>query len=327
MTEIALVALEGAYVSSVGAMLDSYGLACDRIIQTLNPSASSVIIDTQLKRVSLDGHPVNLADGSSFAVEGDLSSISECKFIWLPSFRAGSRAAIAKRIETSRPLLNWLQDHHARGTLIGASGASVFLMMAAHISDDMPIPMPRALGPLARELFPRYREELRLNIVEHNNILIGKGIANDLALISRAFDHTIAPEIARWLNAIIGLRRSENTILAKDPMVANAQIWLEQHFTDQPSISGLAETLAISHVTLIRRFRKVLGVTPLQYVQQLRLNAAKRMLHESNRSIDQIASLLGFSDSRTFREMFKARVGLSASAWRKNAPNDKQSQV
>jgi transcriptional regulator GlxA family with amidase domain len=78
----------------------------------------------------------------------------------------------------------------------------------------------------------------------------------------------------------------------------------------------MAEELSTTHQTLIRHFKKALGVTPQVYVQQLRLAAAQRMLTTSNRSIDRIAGLIGYSDVRLFRSMFRRCTGMTATAWR-----------
>jgi transcriptional regulator GlxA family with amidase domain len=121
---------------------------------------------------------------------------------------------------------------------------------------------------------------------------------------------------SRWLTSVTGLDREVSELLAADPLVAAAQIWLEQRFASGVSISGLAAELSTSHPTLIRRFKKSLATTPNDYVQQLRLTAAQDLLARSNRTVESIALLVGYSDARLFRTMFRQKTGMTATEWR-----------
>ncbi|MDB5670500.1 MAG: transcriptional regulator [Alphaproteobacteria bacterium] len=316
MADFALVALDGAYHSSVGALLDSYVLARDRIENVFSGS-EPMAMETRLRVLSVDGRAVAMSDGRTLEVDGAIAPGETFAFVWLPAFRAGGQKEFEHRIATSQPLIDWLRDQSNEGAVIAGSGASALLLAAAKLTDGLPVPIARALQPLARTMFPRLRQEERLGLVDYGNLLIANGVSSDLALIVRVMQRTIAPEVSRWLTSIFGLDREEEELLAIDPLVARAQIWLEQRFTGSVGIGDLAVALSTSHPTLIRRFHKALGMTPRDYVQQLRLLAAQRMLDKSSRSIDRIAELVGYSDSRLFRTMFRDRTGMTASEWRR----------
>ncbi|ATE63930.1 GlxA family transcriptional regulator [Rhizorhabdus dicambivorans] len=318
MPDFALIALDGAYHASVGALTDSFILARDRIEQVFADSGP-MRMETGLRILSIDGAPIRMADGRPLEVDGAISSTDEHAFVWLPAFRAMGYAAMEERLERGHALLGWLQQQADRGAVIGASGASALFLMAAGLTRDIAVPIARALQPVARALFPRHRAEEQLGLADHGDLLIANGMGNDLALIVRAMERTLSPDVGRWLTSIMGLDREEEELLASDPLVARAQIWLEQRFTGPIGIQQLAEALSTSQPTLVRRFRKALGLTPKSYVQQLRLQAATRMLEKSNRSIDRIAELVGFSDSRLFRSMFRQRTGMAATQWREAA--------
>ena len=318
MADFALIALPGAYRSSVGALTDTFQLARDRVAD-LFASTGRAQMETRLRIYSADGAPVMLSDGSSLAVHGAMPSDGENTFIWLPAFRAVGREAIEARIAQNQELLDWLREQHARGAVIGASGAASIILMGAGLTAEMPVPVARAMQPLSRALFPRQRFEERRGIVDTGAIAIANGIANDLSLIVRVMDRTISPDIARWLTSIVGLDSKEEDLLSPDPLIARAQLWIEQHFTEPMSMGDLAATLSTSLATLNRRFQRAVGLSPKAYVQQLRLQAAVRMLERSNRSIDRIAALIGYSDSRLFRAMFRQQTGMTATQWRARA--------
>lgn len=318
MSDFVLVALDDAYHASVGALTDSFILARDRIEQIF-AGTGPMRMETRLRIASLDGGPIRMSDGRRLEVDGAISSTDEHAFVWLPAFRVTGIARLEQRIERSAELFPWLRRQAEQGAIIGASGASALLLMAAGLTGDVAVPIARALQPVARAMFPRHRAEERLGLADYGSLLIANGMANDLALIVRVMERTLSPDVGRWLTSVTGLAREDEEMLARDQLVARAQIWLEQRFTGPISMQDLAGVLSTSQPTLVRRFRKALGATPKAYVQQLRLQAAIRMLERSNRSIDRIAELVGFSDSRLFRTMFRQHTGMTATQWREAA--------
>jgi len=318
MSDFALVALPGAYHSSVGAMTDSFLLARDRV-EHIFAGVDPVRMETGLRLLSQDGGPVSMANGMQLAVEGALDSHAAHAFIWLPAFRVCGPEALRHRLAESRPLLGWLQGQAEKGAIIGASGGSAMLLAAAGLTGTLPLPVARALKPLMRATFPRQPLEERRALVDHGHLLVSIGLGFDLPLIVRVIERTLSPDIARWLGSIMGLDSVDQEMIATDALVAQAQLWLEQNFAGQVNIAGLADTLSTSPATLNRRFQKALGMSPRDYVQHLRMQAAIRMLEKSGRSIDRIAQLVGYSDSRLFRTMFRQHMGMTATQWRAQA--------
>jgi len=321
MADFALIAFPGAYQSSVAALVDSYQLARDRVEAAFS-GVERVRMETALRVYSAEGRPAQPGSGGFLPTESSLPAERDHAFIWLPSFRIGSPAALHERLAGSTPLLGWLKDQAHRGATIGASGAGAAFLVAAGLTDGFSVPVARALRPLLRSRFPRQRLDERLGFADHGNILISNGFANDLALILRVFDRVLSPEVARWLASVTGLDREEEHVLAADQLVARAQVWIEQHFTQPIRIGDLAALLSTSLATLKRRFHKETGLSPKAYAQKLRMLAAIRMLEKTSRPIDQIAEQLGYSDGRLFRRMFKKHTGKSARQWRAETRSD-----
>lgn len=313
--DFALIALPGAYHSSVGALTDSFMLARDRV-ENLFAEPDHVRMETRLRILSADGAPVPLSDGTLLPAHDAFDAEGPFAFIWLPAFQASGHNALTDRIARAQPLLEWLRHQADQGAILGASGAASMLLMAAGFTKGMPVPVGRALRPLVRAMFPRQPLEERFGLVDHGNLLIANGFAHDLNLILRVMERTLSPDIARWLTSIMGLDNDEESLLAPDALVARAQLWIEQRFTAPINIAELADHLSTSSATLNRRFHKTLGMSPKAYINQLRFRAAMRMLEKSTRSIDMIAQLIGYSDSRLFRAMFRQQAGMTASQWR-----------
>lgn len=313
--DFALVALPGAYHSSVGALTDSFLLARDRV-EHVFAGTDHIRMETRLRILSADGGPVPLSDGTLLPADGAFDAAGPFAFIWLPAFRAVGQEALEGRIAAARPLLDWVRHQAEQGAILGASGAASILLMAGGFTSGLPVPVGRALRPLTRALFPRQPLEERFGLTDHGDLLIANGFANDLSLILRVMERTLSPDIARWLTSIMGLDNEEESLLAPDALVARAQLWIEQRFTGPINMAELAQHLSTSAATLNRRFHRTLNLSPKAYVNQLRFQAAVRMLEKSARSIDMIAQLVGYSDSRLFRAMFRQQAGMTASEWR-----------
>ena len=315
MTDIALVVLPGAYLASVGALTDCYFLARDRIARIFS-APDGTDMETRLRIFVPDkaALPQDLGIGAWDRI--DFDSSEQYAMIWLPAFRVVGSRAMRDRITDNAPLIRWLQRQHAGGAIIGASGGAALVLVAAGLTAHMRVPVARALQPLVRAMYPRQRLETAMSIIDHGTILIASGLGHDLRLIVRIMERLFSPAIARWLSSVTGIDDDEIE-LSEDRLVLRAQLWIEQRFAEPVDLAQLATTLSTSAATLNRRFRETLGLSPSSYVQQLRFNAAIRLLDKSDHSIERIAEIVGYSDSRLFRAMFLRRAGMTASQWRR----------
>jgi transcriptional regulator GlxA family with amidase domain len=82
-------------------------------------------------------------------------------------------------------------------------------------------------------------------------------------------------------------------------------------------IERLAERSGLTPRTLARRFKTATGRTPIDYVQSVRVEEAKRILETEVLHTDGVSALVGYEDPASFRRMFGARVGLSPAAYRR----------
>jgi len=319
MADFALLVPAGAFHSSVGACLDAFTLVRGQV-ERLFPPEEAIKMETRLRLLSNDGAPVALVDGRSLDADGAPDSRTHYDLVHLPSFRVGGGSeALRARLDRSGELLQWLRRQWQEGAVISASGSSVFLLAAAGLIETESVPMPRALVPLCRQFYPRLLIDERRGLIEHDRIVMGNGLAGDTALMVRVIERTVSPAMGRWLASVAGSDALAADGLAGDTLVANAQLWLEQRYAQDVRISDLAKLLSTSHATLIRRFSQALDMGPKEYVQHLRVQSARTMLRRTNRSIEQIAALVGYRDVRSFRTIFRAQTGMTASAYRASA--------
>ncbi|MGN1288838.1 MAG: GlxA family transcriptional regulator, partial [Bradyrhizobium sp.] len=96
-----------------------------------------------------------------------------------------------------------------------------------------------------------------------------------------------------------------------DALVARAQSLMEKSLQRGFSLARLARDLSVSERTLNRRFKLAVGEAPLQYLQALRVDVAKRLIESRRLKLDAVSARVGYNDLSTFRRLFKRETGLS----------------
>jgi transcriptional regulator GlxA family with amidase domain len=82
------------------------------------------------------------------------------------------------------------------------------------------------------------------------------------------------------------------------------------------TIAALASTVSVSERTLVRRFTAAIDRSPLEYLQSIRLQAARALLETGNSSVQEIAHQVGYQDASSFSRLFRQTMGISPGAYR-----------
>jgi AraC family transcriptional regulator len=102
-------------------------------------------------------------------------------------------------------------------------------------------------------------------------------------------------------------------------MAANDAVeFMHTHLDEKLTLTDLARISRLSPSQFTRVFKQELGVPPIEYLQELRLLRARRLLRDSDRTITEVAMSCGFNSSSYFSRCFQNRFGVSASSFRKS---------
>jgi transcriptional regulator GlxA family with amidase domain len=102
-----------------------------------------------------------------------------------------------------------------------------------------------------------------------------------------------------------------------DAAVADAQVWLERNFSVANPVEEMVTRSGVPERTFKRRFTQATGMPPLDYVQRLRVELAKRRLEQSDTAIEDIAWASGYQDPASFRKLFRRITGVSPGIYRR----------
>jgi transcriptional regulator GlxA family with amidase domain len=102
-----------------------------------------------------------------------------------------------------------------------------------------------------------------------------------------------------------------------DFAVRAAQDWLATHFSVANPLEEMIRRSGLTGRTFKRRFTSATGMSPIAYVQRLRIEDAKRRLERTEASVDEISWQVGYEDPAFFRRLFKRLTGLSPGIYRR----------
>jgi len=142
-------------------------------------------------------------------------------------------------------------------------------------------------------------------------------------LIEKYFDRETAIEVAKVSE--IDIDRNEQSEFMvfngqkehQDEAVLEAQEFIEANYREKLSIEEIAEKVNVSGRNFIRRFKKATSNTPLEYVQRVKIEAAKKLIESSTLHIQEVMFDVGYNDDQAFRKVFKKFTGLSPLSYRK----------
>ena len=102
-----------------------------------------------------------------------------------------------------------------------------------------------------------------------------------------------------------------------DEMVKEAQAYIESNMQEKISVEHLSARFAVGRRNFDRRFIKATGNTPVEYLQRVKIESAKKALETSRKTINEVMYEVGYSDVKAFREVFRKVTGMSPLEYRK----------
>lgn len=225
---------------------------------------------------------------------------------------------------------SWLRQCHEHGAIIGSASTGVALLADSGLLDEQAACTHWALAQTLQGQYPLVKFDAAESFIVTDGqpgiMTAGGGQAwTDLALqmVAVLVDREAALKLAR-LNMLqwheFGQRPYREPLrdaAMKDAPIGRAVQWLNEHYTKAAPISSAVEEAGLPERTFTRRFHLATGASPLEYVHQLRLNQARRLLESTDLSIQVVARELGYEDPSFFSRLFKREVSLTPAQYRK----------
>ena len=307
---VSLLAIPDTYMSCLSGLLDTLTVARDIAD---GPIPFDIEIAASRPRVEIGRTRMPLS------ADRTLDRIDHTDIIIIPASVMDGETWVTGRY---REEVLWLKAMHARGAIVCSACSGALLLAETGLLDDQDVTTHWTLESTFRDNFPKVRLQLnRALVISRDGTLVMSGAStawHDLALylVSRFSGPATARSVAKFFMLQWHAEGQTPYIPFKEPTdhgdgaVMAAQTWLQAHWTDPNPVEVMIARSGLSARSFARRFQKATGHAPLAYVQNIRIERAKRMLETSTDPIDEISAATGYEDPSFFRRIFKRNVGL-----------------
>jgi transcriptional regulator GlxA family with amidase domain len=281
----------------------------------------------QVKIASKDGRPFRCFGGIAVDPHAAIADIHSADAVVVCDMYSPINKAPIGQYPEFTP---WLLAMHRQGALIASVCSGALVLAEVGLLKGRETAAHWAYGELFAQYYPdvRMRQDSVLCLsAADDNIVTAGGVTSwqDLALylIARFCGRRQALETAKihllagHENGQLPFAAMNLRICTEDMVIAQCQAWIADNYTVPNPVRIMAERAGMNMRTLSRRFKAATGHSPIDYVQGLRVEAAKQMLEDCEESIDEIGALIGYDDPASFRRLFRRQVGLSPAAYRK----------
>jgi transcriptional regulator GlxA family with amidase domain len=223
--------------------------------------------------------------------------------------------------------LTWIETLCGAGSALAAACSGTFFLAEAGVLDGRMATTSWWLGPAFRDRYRHVRLDESKTLARDGQVTTaGAAFAHiDLALsIVARQSPALADLVGRFL--LTGERRSQAAfavpalLAAADPTVTAFERWVRDHLDEPLQIGQVAQALSVSERTLQRATSAVLGMSPMDFLQEIRLDQATFLLRTTGLTAEAVAAAVGYQNVGTLRALVRRRRGSSIRALRQGRP-------
>lgn len=323
MTEIAIIVFDECQGSAVSAMVEALGVA------NLHWSSTGDYGDPPFswRTVSWDGRSVRAMGGLTIAADASVEALGNPDVIFVPAVRSDDRRTMTKSIERLNE--QWgsvLRNHHSHDRYLAANCSSIFLLARAGLLNGRTATISWWLSDSFRRSYPSVHLMPEMLVTKDARVFCAAAFSACLNLGLEIVAEFLGPRAALSCARVMLIDVNRTTQLPYanlqdqtehgDDLVLRAQTWLLSNLARTIRLGQLATRLGVTSRTLTRRFKAATRETPLEFLQNARIERAKRLLATTNVSFGEVAHRVGYEDASSFRRLFVRNTGISPREYR-----------
>jgi transcriptional regulator GlxA family with amidase domain len=321
---VSLVVTPEAMVSTLSGLYDV--LNCFEVLGSFDDAVPASPPFT-VEFVSTKRGRVDTASGLPLDVHRSLEEVTSTDIVIVPSLLVEHGEWVPGR---HADVVRWLTEMHRTGALLCSACSGVLLLAETGLLAGQDATIHWAYAPTFRKNFPGVRLCLDKVLVASGDraqfVMAGASASwHDLVLylVARLVGPTAAQAISKFL--LLQWHRDgqapyiafQSKIDHGDAAVLKAQEWLASHFSVANPVEELVGRSGLPERSFKRRFTQATGYSPIAYIQQLRVQEAKRRLERTEEAVDEISWKVGYEDPAFFRRLFKRLTGITPGAYRR----------
>ncbi len=319
---VSLVAIPDAVVSTLSGVFDVMNA-----FSVLPPPDVAITRPFEVQIVGIEAGPLTLASLVPVTVQRSIATLEATDIVIVPSILLRPDGWRKGRYPE---LIDWVNRMHAGGALICSACSGIFLLAETGLFDGADATVHFGYADAFAAAFPQVpiHPERVLVVSGRREELISSGASmtwHDLVLylIARHMGAAAARSIARFFalqwhqDGLAPYIVFEGRKDHGDTAIQTAQDWVATHFSVANPLEEMILRAGLTGRTFKRRFTAAAGVSPIAYVQRLRIEEAKRRLEGTEASVDEISWQVGYEEPAFFRRLFKRVTGLAPGAYRR----------
>src|SRR5882724_6147466 len=305
MVNVSILAVRNAVLASIADANYAFVKVNEFLAQSGKPPAFNV----QLVGLTKD---VKLNDGL-FSIHPDivLEEVIHTDLIIIPALTGN----VMSSTYLNKNFAPWIAKKYKNGAEVASLCVGAFLLAYSGLLKGKQCTTHWMYANEFRHLYPSITlvEE---KVITAQNGLYSSGGSNAywnllLYLIEKYTSRQIAIHTAKYF--VIDLNRHRQSPFVvfsglkdhEDDVIKNAQEYIEQHYHDKLTVDQIADQFNVTRRTFERRFKKATYITVAEYIQRVKIEAAKKQLEIGRKSITEVMIAVGYSDTQTFRDVFK----------------------
>lgn len=261
---------------------------------------------------------------SLFTVHPELrvQDVPKTDLIIIPAIHGDPKKVLARNQE----FIPWIIRQHQRGAEVASFCIGSFFLAATGLLEGKTCTTHWKFAHQFRQMFPEAHLVDDKIMTEQEGIYTSGGAYAYLNLLLYLIEKYAGREIAIFIAKafMIDIDRSSQSPFIifqgqkthEDQEIRKAQEFIEQHFQDKISVDTLASMFAMGRRNLERRFKKATSNTVTEYIQRVKIEAAKMSLESTRENVNEVMYKVGYTDHKAFRAVFKRITGLSPAQYR-----------
>jgi len=264
------------------------------------------------------------AAGGRYTVYADelLADVKKTDLIIIPALDG----EMAKTLHDNQDFIPWIVAQYKGGAEVASLCIGAFMLAATGLLSGKKCATHWLAANDFRRMFPDITLVEDMIITDENGIYSSGGAFSYLNLIIYLVEKYAGRDIALFCSKAFQIeyaRKSQSQFVMfmgqkdhPDVEIKQAQEYIESNFKAKLTVDQLADMLALGRRNLERRFKKATSNTVVEYIQRVKIEAAKMSLESSRENVNEVMYNVGYTDTKAFRSTFKRITGLSPIEYR-----------
>lgn len=246
-----------------------------------------------------------------------IGDVKKTDLIIVPAMHGDIRNAI----ELNKDFIPWIIRQYRAGAEVASFCIGAFFLASTGLLEGKQCATHWILANDFRKMFPSVNLVNDKIMTEEDGIYTSGGAYSFLNLLVYIIEKYAGRELAIMASKAFMIdidRTSQSPFIIfqgqkehSDEQILNAQEFIEKNYQEKISVDQLAVMFALGRRNLERRFKKATANTVVEYIQRVKVEAAKKGLETSRKTVNELMYEVGYSDNKAFRTVFKKFTGLS----------------